>query len=62
MTFLLKLLGYVQNPELANKINNSYHSLRVVGRGCVKADIEEVCESIRQQGLYAEARKVVTGL
>jgi hypothetical protein len=61
MSFLMRMFGYESNPELAQKINNSYASLRVVGRGTVKVDVSEVHASIKEQKLYEAAKKVVTG-
>lgn len=64
MSKLLKWFGpslTVQDKELANKLNKSYSSLRVVGRGTVMVDAQEVRDNISSQGLYEKAKKIVEG-
>jgi hypothetical protein len=60
ITLLMRMFGYESDPELAEKINNSYESLRVVGRGTIKVDVLEVTASIKEQGLYTAAKMVVS--
>lgn len=58
---LLEFFGYKQDPALAERLNHTYDSLRVVGRGTVKVDVSDVHKSIKKQNLYEEAKKIVTG-
>jgi hypothetical protein len=64
MDKLLDFLGFgltAQDKELAKKLNESYDTLRVVGRGTVMVDANEVRENIKRQGLYQKAKEIVEG-
>lgn len=49
-----------RDQELINLVNNSYKSLRVVGRGTVRIDPREVSQSAKFQKARQLASKIVS--
>ncbi len=59
---LLKLLGLAPSQrdlELKALVDNSYRSVRVVGRGTIKIDPQEVRRSPEFQAALRQARAIV---
>ena len=62
MKKLLSFLGISLSPQdkiLSDKLNNSYGSLRVIGKSTLVVDASEVNVYIREKGLYEKARVIV---
>ncbi|TWI53044.1 hypothetical protein IQ22_02883 [Pseudomonas duriflava] len=60
-----RLIGLFNTPseeelKLAQTINNSYKSLRVVGRGTIRIDPEEIFESPEFKQDLARAKRLVS--
>jgi hypothetical protein len=61
---LLKLFGLSpseQDQKLKQLVDNSYDSVRVVGRGTVKIDPEEVGNTREFKAARRKAKKIVRG-
>lgn len=61
-TVIRKILGLELNKdeiELMNALKDSYKSLRVVGRGTIKVDEEEIKEDKIFQEFYQKAEELV---
>lgn len=63
MSFFRTLLGIPnqteQDRQIIKELNNSYSSLRVVGRGTMMVDPSEVSDNIASNGFYEKARRIV---
>lgn len=62
MSMLLKVFGLgpsEQDKKLKELVDNSYDSVRVVGRGTVKIDPKEVRQSKEFQRAREQAREIV---
>lgn len=57
--FTLGLMATKEERELSNKINNSYKTLRVVGRGTIIIDASEVKQDMKDNGLFDRAKDIV---
>lgn len=59
---LLRLLGLApsaRDREIAQLVKNSYKSVRVVGRGTIKIDAQEVFDSPEFQWALQRAQEIV---
>lgn len=64
MKSILQYLGLAPTPQdekLVKIVENSYHSLRLVGRGPVRIDPEEVYNSAEFQKALKDAKEIVEG-
>lgn len=62
MNTLLRLLGLApsaRDREIAQLVKNSYKSVRVVGRGTIKIDAQEVFDSPEFQWALQRAQEIV---
>lgn len=62
MAALLRMLGLVPSEEdkkLRSLVDNSYKSVRVVGRGTIRIDPKEVSDSKEFKDAREEAKKIV---
>jgi hypothetical protein len=59
---LLSYIGLAPTPEemeMVNAINNTYESMKVVGRGTVTVSVEEVINNPEFKDLYPLAKDIV---
>ena len=53
--------GTKEDHELSEKIKKSYKSIKVVGRGTITVDANEVQQDLIDNNVYEQAKKLVEG-